>query len=91
MLYGKEMEESHWPIKLDEQIDAAQRAEVVMATLDALPDHHRAVIVLRYLDERPVAEVAELIGKSLPATESVLARARRAFRREYLERFAAAD
>jgi RNA polymerase sigma-70 factor (ECF subfamily) len=40
---------------------------------------------LRYLDGLPVAEVAEWVGRSLHATETLLVRARVALRRVYLE------
>lgn len=44
---------------------------------------HRAALTLRYLDGLPVAEVAEHLGRTVHATESLLVRARNAFRRVY--------
>jgi RNA polymerase sigma-70 factor (ECF subfamily) len=44
--------------------------------LRGLPTMQRTAIVLRYVDDLPVAEVANLLGKSLRATESLLARGR---------------
>ena len=41
------------------------------------------MLTLRYLDDLPVATVAELLGRSLHATEALLVRARAAFRRAY--------
>ena len=38
---------------------------------------------LRYLDDRSVPECAELLGRTVHATEALLVRARRAFRHEY--------
>ena len=46
---------------------------------------HQAVLTLRYLDDLSVAEVAHELGRSLHATESLLARAKTAFRRAYAE------
>jgi RNA polymerase sigma-70 factor (ECF subfamily) len=43
------------------------------------------VLSLRYLDDLTVPEVADALGRSVHATESLLARARRAFRMSYLE------
>lgn len=57
----------------------------VGATLDRLSLDHRLVIVLRYLDDLPVAAVAEQIGRSVRATESLLVRARQAFQVAYVE------
>lgn len=48
--------------------------------LDELPPAQRAALVLRYLDDLPVADVARTLGRSLHATESVLARGRAALR-----------
>lgn len=60
-------------------------AEAAHAALSRLAPHHRAALTLRYLDGLPVAEVAEHLGRSLHATETLLARARAALRRAYLE------
>jgi RNA polymerase sigma-70 factor, ECF subfamily len=43
------------------------------------------VLSLRYLDDRSVGECAELIGRTVHATEALLVRARRAFKKEYPE------
>lgn len=51
--------------------------------LARLNDVQRAALVLRYVDDLPVAEVATALGRSLHATESLLARAREALRTEY--------
>lgn len=66
-----------WNVELDRII-----AESVLARL---PDHHRTVLSLRYLDDRSVPECAELIGRTVHATEALLVRARRAFRSHYPE------
>jgi RNA polymerase sigma-70 factor (ECF subfamily) len=66
-----------WDVELDRIV-----AETVLA---ALPEHHRAVLTLRYLDDRSVPECAELIGRTVHATEALLVRARRAFRSQYPE------
>jgi RNA polymerase sigma-70 factor, ECF subfamily len=48
--------------------------------LDQLPADQRAVLVLHYVDELTVAEIAREIGRSVHATESLLVRARAALR-----------
>jgi RNA polymerase sigma factor (sigma-70 family) len=44
--------------------------------LASLSDRERAALVLRYVDDLPVAEVAERLAMSVRAAESLLARAR---------------
>jgi RNA polymerase sigma-70 factor (ECF subfamily) len=51
--------------------------------LEGLSAQYRLVLTLRYLDDLPVRGVAELLGRSEHSTESLLARARRAFRAVY--------
>lgn len=52
----------------------------VAETLAALTPHHRAALVLRYVDGLPVPEVAALLERSVHATESLLVRAKAAYR-----------
>ncbi len=66
-----------WDTQLDRIV-----AESVMAKL---PDQHRTVLALRYMDDCSVPECAELIGRTVHATEALLVRARRAFRSHYPE------
>jgi RNA polymerase sigma-70 factor (ECF subfamily) len=62
-------------------LDALRAREV----LERLGPHHRAALVLRYLDGLPVPEVAAHLDRTLHATEALLVRARSAFRRTYEE------
>ena len=70
--------EDPWDVHLD-----SLRAR---ATLEQLAPQHRAVLTLRYLDDLPVADVAEILDRTVHATEALLVRARLAFRRAYSER-----
>ncbi|MEO0493371.1 MAG: RNA polymerase sigma factor [Actinomycetota bacterium] len=63
----------------NEVLDEA-RAEQV---LHALALDHRAALTLRYLDDLSVPECAAQLGRTVHATESLLARARNAFRTAY--------
>ena len=72
---GTDAHDDPWDAVLDQR-----RAHQVLAELAPM---HRAVLTLRYLDDLPVGDVAASIGKSVRATESLLARARRAFREAY--------
>ena len=53
----------------------------VLDRLDQLQPLHRAVLVLRYVDDLPVPAVAAAIGRKLTPTNSLLARARAELRR----------
>jgi len=61
------------------------RLDVLLAhqTLERLGPHHRSALTLRYLDDLPVPEVARVLDRTVHATEALLVRARRAFRRTY--------
>lgn len=62
---------------------AIERAEQIARTLDALPDHYEAILRAKYLDGSSVAEIAATRGESEKAIESLLTRARAAFRQEF--------
>lgn len=66
-----------WDAELDRIV-----AESVLARL---PEAHRTVLALRYMDDCSVPECAQLIGRTVHATEALLVRARRAFRNLYPE------
>lgn len=53
--------------------------------LDGLGAHHRAALSLRYVDDLSVPQVAEVLDRTVHATEALLVRARRAFRTQYEE------
>jgi RNA polymerase sigma-70 factor (ECF subfamily) len=55
------------------------------AALEAIGAEHRLALMLRYLDDLSVADVARLLDRSVRATESLLARARTALRAAYEE------
>jgi RNA polymerase sigma-70 factor (ECF subfamily) len=61
-----------------------QRDEVVRA-LGALSPLHRQVLVLKYLDERSVEEIAAEVGRTRVQVQSLLQRARAGLRRELEE------
>lgn len=60
----------------NEPIDALHVRDVLARLLP----HHRAALTLRYLDGMPVDQVAVLLDRSLHATESLLMRAKAAYR-----------
>ena len=64
-----------------ENVDPA----LVVELLKGLSPPHRLVLVLKYLDELSVEQIAAEMGRSEHATESLLARARHALARSYRE------
>ncbi len=81
--------------QLDSVIDAAPLPENILAqretriqvvrVLGTLPEDYRRVLLARYADRCSVDEVAQLLGTSYKAAESLLARARAAFRTAFCE------
>lgn len=61
-----------------------QRLAEVRAALEVLPDDARAAIVAKYLDRVPVARIAEQLGRTPKAVESLLSRSRKRLR-EWLQ------
>jgi RNA polymerase sigma-70 factor (ECF subfamily) len=53
--------------------------------LGRVSSEHRTALVLRYVDDLSVRQIAELMGRSERATESLLVRARSALADEYRE------
>ena len=49
----------------------------LLDSLERIPAEHRAVLVLRYVDGCSSREIAEAMGRSPQAVDSLLARARR--------------
>ena len=58
---------------------------VASQVLARLNPTYRAALVMRHVDELSVPAVAEVLGRSIEATEQVLSRARSAFRTVYQE------
>lgn len=57
-----------------------ERAELVHVALDGLPTHYARALEWKYLDGLPVDEIARRLEIGLKAAESLLTRARQAFR-----------
>ena len=72
---GRVDEPDPWDVVLDQA-----RAESVLAEL---PSHYRAALTLRYLDDLSVPECADYLHRTVHGTESLLSRARVAFRTTY--------
>ena len=67
---------------VDETVFEPGRAAAVLAELNPM---QRAALTLRYVDDLPVPEVARVLGRTVHATETLLVRAKRAFRSRYAQ------
>ena len=63
----------------------SESARLVHLVLDLLPDHYSQVLTLKYFEGQPVKKMAARLNMSDKATESLLTRARVAFRQRYDE------
>jgi RNA polymerase sigma-70 factor (ECF subfamily) len=73
------------PEPVDDDWDAELDRMIAESVLARLSEPHRTVLVLRYMDNCSVPECAQLIGRTVHATEALLVRARRAFKQHYPE------
>jgi RNA polymerase sigma-70 factor (ECF subfamily) len=67
----------------EERFMGMETAERVHATLDRLPPSYARAMEWRYLEDIEVTEIARRLESSYKAAESLLSRARRAFRETY--------
>ncbi len=68
-------------IRTHDRIDEEPSGTDVLFWLEELQPLHRLVLVLRYVDDLAVADVASIVGREVTATNSLLARARAELRR----------
>jgi RNA polymerase sigma-70 factor (ECF subfamily) len=68
------------PLAADQMIQREQVATLIQRILDHLPTHYGKALEWKYLDEASVREIAARLDLSEKAAESLLTRARAAFR-----------
>jgi len=64
----------------EQEFERRELSRLVHATLDHLPQHYGDVLVWKYLEGINVEEIARRLGVGYKAAESLLTRARQAFR-----------
>lgn len=72
-----------YPAGLEERLGRAETAELVHLALDRLPPSYARAVEWRYLEGLEVTEIAYRLNSSYKAAESLLSRARKAFREAY--------
>jgi RNA polymerase sigma-70 factor (ECF subfamily) len=70
----------------DAALEKREQAERIARALAELPERYEAVLRAKYLDGRSMADTAAAWGETPKAVESLLTRARQAFRDAYLRR-----
>ncbi|HUR22988.1 MAG TPA: sigma-70 family RNA polymerase sigma factor [Acidimicrobiales bacterium] len=73
----------HRPNEPEESLLTRERAAQVHEALDTLPDRQRRAVIARDLEELPPGEIADRLGLSVGAVDSLLLRARRRLARSY--------
>jgi len=68
---------------LEAWLDRDKAASIVQRVLDHLPQHYADALEWKYIDEIPVQEIGVRLGLGPKAAESLLTRARRAFREAF--------
>jgi RNA polymerase sigma-70 factor, ECF subfamily len=64
----------------EQEFERSEVSRLVHATLDHLPRHYGEALVWKYLEGTPIEEIARRLGVGYKAAESLLTRARQAFR-----------
>ena len=67
----------------EQVLEAKERSRLVQVVLDRLPPRYGNALEWKYVDELSVSEIAGRLGLSPKAAESLLTRAREAFREGY--------
>lgn len=73
------------------QLDAEQQGAAVIRILEALPERYAFVLEAKYGDGLAVADIARQLGVSAIAVQSLLGRAREAFREKWLRETSSAS
>jgi RNA polymerase sigma-70 factor, ECF subfamily len=78
-----------WSAIPDERVASAEVRDILAEAIDALPDHYRAVLILRDVEELSNEEVDAIVEDSLGSVKSRLHRARMALREQLTRRLGA--
>lgn len=60
--------------------ESGEKQEVARQVLFSLPLHYRQVLILKYVEEMPVLEISQIMGRSPKSIEGLLTRARNELR-----------
>ena len=71
-----------WSATPDEKLLSGESRRMLEAAIDRLPEHYRAVLVLRDVEELSNEETAQIVGDTVAAVKTRLHRARMALREQ---------
>ena len=79
-------------VALPEEIIAKGEIQLLIhETIAELYNRYRKVLILKYVENRKVAEIASMLGQSEKAIESLLSRSRQAFKKVFLQKAGRAE
>jgi RNA polymerase sigma-70 factor (ECF subfamily) len=70
-------------VVMEDELDQKELSEKIDMTLESLPHEYQVVLRLKYMEQKSVHHIAEVLVKTFKSTESLLYRARRAFMEAY--------
>ena len=74
-------------VALSEEMVVKEEIQLLIhETIAELYSRYRKVLILKYVENRKVAEIAVMLGQSEKAIESLLSRSRQAFRKVFLRK-----
>lgn len=68
---------------MDALVEKTFSSAGIIDCLNQLPEHYKLVLLLKYIDDRSVKEIATITNKSPKAVENILLRARAGFIKAY--------
>jgi RNA polymerase sigma-70 factor (ECF subfamily) len=78
-----------WSETPERELLSGEARRLLEEAIDRLPDHYRAVLVLKDVEELSNEEVAQVVGDTVPAVKTRLHRARMALREHLTRRLGA--
>lgn len=70
---------------LDDELDKKELQQRIHNTLTQLPNDYQIILRLKYMENRKMKEIADILSMKFKAAESLLMRARRAFAAAYVK------
>jgi RNA polymerase sigma-70 factor (ECF subfamily) len=70
----------------DEMVTKGEIQLLIHETIAELYSRYRKVLILKYVENRKVAEIAAMLGQSEKTIESLLSRSRQAFKKVFLQK-----